>query len=114
MEFLCVKGLLPGAATAPHSTVTMRLYAHEIEIRDATGGVLRRHEKAPRKGQFVLADTRHGRCNMLVGTEKQAAWPLVIPRDVAWTMKELVDARHPDFASLIRATSPTIDAPLKR
>lgn len=42
---------------APHSTVTVRLYAHEIEIRDATGGVLRRHEKAPRKGQFVLADT---------------------------------------------------------
>ena len=42
---------------APHSLVTVRLYGHEIEIRDATGGVLRRHEKAPRKGQFVLADT---------------------------------------------------------
>lgn len=42
---------------APRSTVTVRLYANAIEIRDAAGGVLRRHAKAPRKGQFVLADT---------------------------------------------------------
>ena len=42
---------------APHSTVTDRLYAREIEILDAAGGVLRRHEKAPRKGHFVLAGT---------------------------------------------------------
>ena len=42
---------------APHSTVTVRLYAREIEILDAAGGVLRRHEKAPRKGHCVLAGT---------------------------------------------------------
>jgi transposase len=39
---------------APHSVVTVRLYARDIEILDAAGQVLRRHEKATRKGAFVL------------------------------------------------------------
>jgi len=39
---------------APHSIVTVRLYAHELEILDRTGQVLRRHEKAQRKGSFHL------------------------------------------------------------
>ena len=41
---------------APHSVVTVRLYAGAIAILDAGGQVLRRHEKASRKGAFVLAD----------------------------------------------------------
>ena len=41
---------------APHSLVTVRLYAGAIAILDAGGQVLRRHEKATRKGAFVLAD----------------------------------------------------------
>ena len=40
---------------APHSDVTVRIYEREIEILDATGQVLRRHEKSPRKGAFVIA-----------------------------------------------------------
>jgi transposase len=39
---------------APHSVVTVRVYARAIEILDAAGQVLRRHEKATRKGAFVL------------------------------------------------------------
>ena len=39
---------------APHSEVTVRIYARGIEILDAAGQVLRRHEKASRKGAFVL------------------------------------------------------------
>ena len=39
---------------ALHSTVTVRLYAGEIEILDTGGQVLRRHEKSPRKGAFML------------------------------------------------------------
>lgn len=37
-----------------HSEVQVRIYPREIEILDATGGVLRRHPKAERKGQFVI------------------------------------------------------------
>ncbi len=57
---------------APRSTVTVRLYAHEIEIRDAAGGVLRRHEKAPRKGQFVLADTDRAHASLVRGAGDDA------------------------------------------
>ena len=39
---------------APHSVVTVRLYAGAIAILNASGQVLRRHEKASRKGAFVL------------------------------------------------------------
>jgi len=40
---------------ALHSEVTVRVYAREIEILDGAGAVLRRHEKSPRKGAFVMA-----------------------------------------------------------
>jgi transposase len=40
-----------------HSVVTVRLYAHAIEILDARGNVLRRHQKALRKGAFVMAES---------------------------------------------------------
>ena len=36
--------------------MTVRIYAHAIEILDRTGHVLRRHEKARRKGAFVLEE----------------------------------------------------------
>jgi transposase len=39
---------------APHSEVTVRIYEHDIEILDASGGLLRRHEKATRKGSFKI------------------------------------------------------------
>jgi transposase len=39
---------------APLSVVTVRLYAQELEILDRTGQVVRRHEKAQRKGSFHL------------------------------------------------------------
>jgi transposase len=39
----------------PHSTVTVRIYERDIEIFDAAGQLLRRHEKAPHKGAFTLA-----------------------------------------------------------
>jgi transposase len=39
---------------APHSEVTVRVYEHDIEILDAGGGLLRRHEKATRKGSFKI------------------------------------------------------------
>lgn len=39
---------------ALHSVVTVRLYPHAVEILDRTGQVLRRHEKAGRKGTFVI------------------------------------------------------------
>jgi len=41
---------------APHSEVAVRIYEREIEILDAEGRVLRRHEKSPRKGAFVIAE----------------------------------------------------------
>jgi transposase len=37
-----------------HSVVQVRSYPREIEILDAAGGVLRRHAKSERKGQFVI------------------------------------------------------------
>jgi len=42
---------------ALHSAVTVRIYERAIEILDTAGGVLRRHEKSSRKGQFVMAAT---------------------------------------------------------
>jgi transposase len=39
---------------APHSEVTVRIYERAIEILDATGQILRRHEKAARKGSFAM------------------------------------------------------------
>jgi transposase len=39
---------------APHSTVTVRIYEREIEIMDALGQSLRRHEKSARKGSFTM------------------------------------------------------------
>ena len=53
-----VEGAYYAALPAPlHSTVIVRLYARGIEILTADHQVLRRHEKAPRKGAFVMADT---------------------------------------------------------
>jgi len=50
-----VEGAYYAALPAPlHSVVTVRVYPHALEILDATGQVLRRHEKARRKGAFVL------------------------------------------------------------
>jgi transposase len=40
----------------PHSRVAVRIYEREIELLDEQGVVLRRHEKATRKGQFVLPE----------------------------------------------------------
>ncbi len=40
---------------APHSEVTVRIFDREIEILDAAGTLLRRHEKSLRKGAFVIA-----------------------------------------------------------
>lgn len=42
---------------ALHSTVIVRLFARSIEILTADHQVLRRHEKATRKGAFVMAET---------------------------------------------------------
>lgn len=39
----------------PHSEVTVRIFEREIEILDAAGTLLRRHEKSLRKGAFVIA-----------------------------------------------------------
>jgi transposase len=41
----------------PHSEVTVRIFAHDLEILDARGQLLRRHAKTARKGEFVLADS---------------------------------------------------------
>ena len=38
----------------PHSEVTVRIYERDIEILDAAGTLLRRHEKSSRKGAFVI------------------------------------------------------------
>jgi len=42
---------------APHSIVTVRIYEHEIEVLDRTGQVMRRHEKAQRRGSFRLEES---------------------------------------------------------
>ena len=39
-----------------HSVVQVRIYPREIEILDTAGGVLRRHAKSERKGQFVIGE----------------------------------------------------------
>lgn len=39
---------------ALHSEVTVRVFERDIEILDSTGNVLRRHEKAARKGTFAI------------------------------------------------------------
>lgn len=39
-----------------HSEVTVRIYERAIEVLDAAGAVLRRHEKSSRKGVFLLED----------------------------------------------------------
>ena len=41
---------------ALHSQLTVRIFEREIEILDATGRVLRRHAKSPRKGAFVMEE----------------------------------------------------------
>jgi hypothetical protein len=38
----------------PHSEITVRIYDREIEILDAAGQCVRRHEKSLRKGSFTL------------------------------------------------------------
>jgi transposase len=49
-----VHGAYYAALPAPlHSAVTVRIYAHEIEVLDDLGQVLRRHPKVA-KGQYVL------------------------------------------------------------
>jgi hypothetical protein len=42
---------------APHSTVTVRVFDRCIEILDAAGQLLRRHEIAARRGTFTMAST---------------------------------------------------------
>jgi hypothetical protein len=50
-----VNGSYYAALPAPlHRPVTVRIYTREIEILDDRGEVLRRHDLATRKGQFVL------------------------------------------------------------
>ena len=45
------------ALPAPlYSEVTVRIYEREVEILDANGVVLRRHEKSARKGAYVLPE----------------------------------------------------------
>jgi hypothetical protein len=39
---------------APHTTVTVRVYEREIEIMDAMGQSLRRHDKSARKGSYTM------------------------------------------------------------
>ena len=41
---------------APHAVVTVRVYDREIEVLDLHGQVLRRHEKALRKGSFTIEE----------------------------------------------------------
>lgn len=51
-----ISGAYYAALPAPvHSQVTVRVYAHGIEILDGRGTVLRRHALALRKGAFVMA-----------------------------------------------------------
>jgi transposase len=52
-----VNGAYYAALPAPlHTRVTVRIYEREIELLDEQGAVLRRHEKAARKGEFVLSE----------------------------------------------------------
>jgi transposase len=43
-----------GLPAPPHSKVSVRIYEREIEILDAAGHCVRRHEKSLRKGSFTL------------------------------------------------------------
>ena len=53
-----VEGAYYAALPAPlHSTVIVRVFARDVEILTADHQVLRRHEKAGRKGAFVMAAT---------------------------------------------------------
>lgn len=50
-----VEGSYYAALPSPvHAEVTVRIYDREIEILDGAGQLLRRHEKAARKGTFTL------------------------------------------------------------
>lgn len=52
-----IGGAYYSALPAPlHTPTTVRIYEREVEILDEHGQVLRRHEKATRKGQFVLPE----------------------------------------------------------
>jgi len=52
-----VAGRFYAALPAPlHSEVQVRIYEREIEILDEHGGVLRRHDKLARKGQFAMEE----------------------------------------------------------
>lgn len=52
-----VDGSYYAASPAPlYTQVTVRIYEHEIELLDVRGAVLRRHEKAARKGSFVIPE----------------------------------------------------------
>ena len=52
-----VDGVYYAALPAPlQSRVQVRVYPNEIEIRDASGRLLRRHAKGERKGQFVIEE----------------------------------------------------------
>jgi len=52
-----VDGVYYAALPAPlGSKVQVRIYPREIEIRETSGQLLRRHAKGERKGQFVLED----------------------------------------------------------
>lgn len=42
---------------APHSTVTVRIFDRSIEILDAAGQLLRRHEVSTQRGTFTMAPT---------------------------------------------------------
>lgn len=44
----------PALPAPPHSEVTVRVYEHEVEILDAHGQVLRRHEKKTARGKYEL------------------------------------------------------------
>ena len=52
----------------PHSEVTVRIYERDIEILDAAGTLLRRHEKSPRKGAFVILG-----CDRLFNPSRETA-----------------------------------------
>ena len=53
-----IQGAYYAALPAPvHSQVTVRVFAHGIEILDGRGTVLRRHATALRKGAFVMAES---------------------------------------------------------
>lgn len=52
-----VAGSYYAATPAPlYSQVTVRIFEHEIELLDANGQLLRRHEKSTRKGAYVLPE----------------------------------------------------------